>query len=161
MLIITLNPVKAQFAIGGGIAYTSNTNDIGVQIKTQVSIGKRWRVEGSLNGYATNNNRDFYGDANINGNFIFTETDNMELHALLGYNIFFGRISSAGLVPPSSSELAQGFNVGSGMQYEFNNKLNGFLDVILTFTDFNQPNLDNRLLFALGVIYEFNNNQSN
>ena len=78
-------------SIGGGVAFTSNTNAVGVQIKSQFSIGQRWRIEGSVTGYSTNNNRDFYGDANLNANFIFTDVGAIELHALLGYNVFFGR----------------------------------------------------------------------
>ena len=151
------NSLNAQFAIGGGVASTSNTNAVGVQIKSQFSIGQRWRIEGSVTGYSTNNNRDFYGDANLNANFIFTDVGAIELHALLGYNVFFGRLSSAGIVPPTSSQLAQGINIGTGMQYELNSKLNGFLDGIFTFTDFGRVDLKNRFLFTLGVIYEFNN----
>ena len=74
--------------------------------------------------------------------------------------MFFGKISSAGIVPPTSSQLAQGINVGTGMQYEINDHLNGYLDGIFTFTDLGIVNIENRFLFTLGVIYEFSN-QSN
>ena len=161
LLTISITQVSAQFAIGAGVAFTSNTNDIGVQLKSQFSFLKRWRIEASLDGYSTGNNRDFYGDFNLNGNFIFTDAGSLELHALLGGTVFFGKISSAGLVPPTSSQLASGVNVGAGMQYELNDKLNGYLDGIFTFTDFGRQDLANRFLFTLGVIYEFNNSQSN
>jgi hypothetical protein len=151
------NRLSAQLAIGGGVAFTSNTNDIGIQIKSQFSFGSRWRAEASWDGYSTGNNRDFYGDFNLNGNYVFTDAGNIELHALLGWSIFFGKLSNAGIVPPSTSQLAQGINIGTGMQYELNDKLNGFLDGIFTFTDFARPELANRFLFTLGVIYEFNN----
>ena len=161
LLVISINSTEAQFAIGAGIAYTSNTNDVGIQLKTQFSFAKRWRIEGSINGYSTNSNQNVYADANINGNYIFTETETVELHALLGYNVFFGKYSTTGIVPPSPGLLAQGINIGAGMQYEFNSSLNGYFDGVFTFTDYGIVNLNNRFLFTLGVIYEFNSNQSN
>jgi len=156
LFFVPINQLAAQFAIGGGVVFTSNTNDVGVQLKSQVSFGKSWRAEASLDGYSTNNNRDFYGDFNLNANFIFTDVESIELHALLGGSVFFGSISTLGFVPPTS-QLAAGVNVGAGMQYEINDNLNGYLDGIFTFTDFGRPELANRFLFALGVIYEFSN----
>ena len=147
--------VSAQFAIGGGVAFTSNTNDVGGQLKSQYSIGDRWRVEASFDGFSTNNRRDFYGDFNLNGNFVYTDAGSLELHALLGGTLFVGSISTVGFVPPSNT-LAAGINIGTGMQYELNDQLNGYLDGIFTFTDFGRADLANRFLFALGVIYEFN-----
>lgn len=156
LLVISINSSEAQFAIGGGIAFTTNTNDVGIQLKSQFTVGERWRVEASLDGYSTGNESDYYGDFNINANYIFTNTESVKLHALLGGAIFFGSISTIGYVP-SSSTLAVGVNVGTGMQYRISDNLAGYLDGIFTFTDYGQADVANRFLFTLGVIYEFNN----
>ena len=156
--IFPFNQADAQFAIGGGVAFTTNTNDVGVQIKSQFSIGKRWRAEASLDGYSTGSNQTYYGDFNLNANFIYADAGNVELHALLGGVVFFGSTNTLGFV--ESGTIASGINFGTGLQYELNDNLNGFLDGIFTFTDFGRPELANRFLFSLGVIYEFNN-QSN
>ncbi len=156
ILFVPISQLTAQLALGGGVAFTSNTNDVGIQLKSQFSFGEHWRAEASLDGYSTNNNRGFYGDFNLNVNFVFTDAGSIELHALLGGTVFFGSISTLGFVPPTS-KLATGVNVGAGMQYEINDHLNGYLDGIFTFTDFGRDDLKNRFLFALGVIYEFSN----
>ncbi len=89
LLTLPISQISAQLAIGGGIAYTTNTNDVGAQIKSQFSIGKRWRAEASFDGYSTGNKRSFYGDFNLNANYIYADAGNVELHALLGGVVFF------------------------------------------------------------------------
>ena len=48
---------------------------------------------------------------------------------------------------------AQGVNIGSGIQFQFNEQLDGYIDGIFTFTNFDRPNVANRFLFTLGAIY--------
>ena len=154
VLAFHINPASAQLAFGAGLAFTSNTNDAGVQLKSQFSFGRRWRAEGFVDMYMLNNKREFYGDANLNGHYVFTDVGNIEIHASLGGVVFFGRTTNLGFI--SEGKFAGGINVGTGLQYEINSNFNGYLDVIFTFTDFHNPNLANRMLFTLGAIYELN-----
>ena len=153
LFIGSISQLTAQLALGGGVAFTTNTNDVGVQLKSQYAFGSRWRAEASVDGYTTGQSRTFYGDFNLNGNFIYANSGNVELHAVLGGTVFFGSTSNLGFVQKGS---ALGINAGTGMQFGINNQLKGYLDAIFTFTDYGHENVANRFLFALGVIYEFN-----
>jgi hypothetical protein len=152
LLFNTLN--YAQFALGGGVAYTTNTNDVGAQIKSQYTFAENWRAEFSMDGYVTDNNFSYYGDFNLNINYIFAQTETLQLHALVGGTVFYGSTRNVDFVQKGR---AQGVNIGAGVQYQAKPNLNGYIDSIFTFTDFGNPGLANRLLFTMGVIYFFEN----
>lgn len=152
LLLASFQFAHAQFALGGGIAFTANTFDVGVQMKSQYRFGNNWRAEFSLDGYVTDSEYTFYGDANLNINYIFAQTETIQLHALVGGTIFYGSTKNLDFVQKGS---AQGINTGVGLQYKAKENVTGYIDTIFTFTDYGNPGLANRFLFTLGALYLF------
>ena len=103
-----------------------------------------------MDGYVTEDNFSYYGDFNLNINYIFAQTETLEVHSLIGGTYFYGAVEDFGFVQKGN---AQGLNIGSGIQYQFNEHLDGYIDGIFTFTNFDRPNVANRFLFTLGAIY--------
>jgi hypothetical protein len=150
ILFSTLN--YAQFALGGGVGFSTNTDDFAAQIKSQYTFAENWRIELTSDNYLTDNNLEYYGDLNLNINYIFTQTETIQLHVLAGGALFYGSTRGVDFVQKGR---AQGFNTGLGMQVKVKENLSGFFDTVFTITDFGNAGKSNRFVFAMGVLHLF------
>jgi len=145
MLGATSN-LQAQLSVGGGLAYGSDLEEIGLQVRGIYSIADQWRAGADLIYYLDGIEGLSYYEINANGHFVFTGSDGKFLaYALAGLNYFRVSVLNFG----GGSEI--GLNLGGGAQFMFSDSISGLLELKYVIGDADQ------FVAGLGVMFEIGN----
>jgi len=144
MLGATSN-LQAQLSVGGGIAYGSDVEEIGLQVRGVYSIADQWRAGADLIYYLDGIKGLSYYEINTNGHFVFTDNGKFLAYALAGLNYF--RVSITGF--GGGSEI--GLNLGGGAQFMFSDSISGLLELKYVIGDADQ------FVAGIGVMFEIGN----
>jgi len=142
----------AQFSLGGGMAYRTETNgaadNFAVQARGIYAISGPWRVGADFNFYL--DGLEYYSvwDLNLNGHCLFVNNDNLKVYALAGLNYISIKYD---LFMPGYdfSQSEPGFNIGVGINLLFR-PVTGFVEARAVLGKVDPLVLSAGVLFPLG-----------
>lgn len=105
--------VKAQLSLGGGIAYGLDIEEIGIQVKGIYAFDDTWRANADFIFYLDGIEDASVWELNLNGNYVFSSTDDFLVYALAGLNIAGLSVTFLG---ETVSATETGLNIGAGGQ---------------------------------------------
>ena len=147
----------AQISAGGGIAYGTEQETIGFNLRGQYNINENIDVIGGLTFFLpkTISQPTFFGTIknktslwtfDIDGHYNFPINDKFSFYPLAGINISGASVEVNGT---KTSKTEIGLNIGVGASYEINDKLEGFFETKYTIGNFDQA------VITVGVLYKF------
>jgi opacity protein-like surface antigen len=119
------NIASAQISVGGGLAFGTEVEELGIQAGGVYTINEEFRAGADFIYYLTSDDNDFGGnftwwEFNANGHYLFVTEEDMIVYALAGLN--FASFSYdfpgfEGFGGGSVSNTEVGLNVGAGLEY--------------------------------------------
>lgn len=137
---------NAQFLLGGGVGYGTEVEAISIQPRAVYTITGPWRAGADFNLYLDGDEGVSYWDLNLNGHYVFHDTEGFKAYALAGINFLHVKVDF-GLVEGSDTET--GLNIGAGAQLPIG-PLNGLLEARYVIGDADQLVISATVLFPLG-----------
>lgn len=143
----------AQLRLGAGLAYGSDIEKLGVQLRGEYGINDKWEAEADFT-YFFPEKTEFLGvdisanfsTINLNAHYLLANKDKFQFYPLAGLNI---AIASASVAGESESESEFGINAGAGARYSFSEKLNGYADAKYVLGEADQ------FVINFGVLFNF------
>jgi len=133
---LTVFSAQAQTKVGGGLAYGTEIETIGFDVRATFGISENILVAPDIT-FFLNNTDEVSGvktklkwwEINLNGNYIWN-LSGFSPYVLTGLNlaIIGAEFEGAG-VSVSDSDLKVGLNIGGGANIPFNDKLEGFFEL--------------------------------
>lgn len=118
------NIASAQISVGGGLAFGTEVEELGIQAGGVYTINEEFRAAADFIYYLTGDDNDFGGDFtwwefNANGHYLFVTEEDMIVYALGGLNFasFSYDFNFEGFGGGSVSETEIGLNIGAGLEY--------------------------------------------
>jgi len=154
LLVAFVTPAFSQIAIkgGGGLAYGTAPESIGIQGRAEGEINETW--EGAANfTYFLTSNFTFWG-FNADAQYNLSENDGLKFYPFAGINIshigFDINIPGpfGGTFDADATEF--GINVGAGLEKDFSDSISGFGEIKYVLSS-----LDG-LVITAGVLFAFN-----
>lgn len=150
-LTLLLGNAFAQVSAGGGLAYGTDLNDLGIQVHGGYQINEEWRGFTSFIYYLDGIENISFWELNFNGHYFFVNDEKAQAFALAGLNIINVGISIdlgfLGQVNESSTEV--GLNIGVGGQYALAEKLKAIATLKYAISSADQ------LVLSAGVLFDF------
>ncbi len=140
--------VKSQdFSIGGGLGYGSKINNIGLNIRGDVTFYKQWSITPHFN-YFFNKKKGaitkMWNAFNVDGHYLIDIDQTWMMYPLIGIN--FAAVSEkVNEITFSNSDV--GINVGFGSKHNFDRRLSGFGEIKYVISDTDQ------LVITFGILY--------
>ncbi len=134
----------AQVRIGGGLAYATDFNEVGLNLRGDYLITEPWRVGADFTFYFTGEGYS-YNELNFNGFYVF-EGESITPYVLGGINIFMTSVNYGGF-KASGSDI--GLNLGGGLDLPFSDNLSGFGEAKIVLTGITY------LALNVGIKYAF------
>ncbi|MGB3465432.1 MAG: hypothetical protein WBA74_09180 [Cyclobacteriaceae bacterium] len=144
LMLIAGSTCYAQKYVGGGIAFGSEIESVGLFVNGEYFVTDQISVAPSLIYFAP---RDFgsvkirQSEFNINGNYHFDTDTGLDFYALAGLNFAF---ISTPIVNPftgvetRSSNTEVGLNIGGGFNYQWKDNLLPFVEIKYSLSDYDQ-----------------------
>ena len=136
----------AQLSAGAGIAYGTEIEEIGVQVRGIYQITDVWRAGGDIIFWLDGEDDISIWELNLNAHYAFLNSGSTILYALAGLNIVTVKVEILG---EDVSDSETGINLGAGAQIPFTDNLSGFAELRYVLGDADQ------LVVAGGVILNF------
>lgn len=138
----------AQFLAGAGISYGTEVEAVGLQPRVIYTISGPWRAGADFNYYLDGEDYTSFWDLNLNGQYVFHDTESLKAYALAGLNFlrFKGDIFGFG----DATDTNIGLNIGAGVQAPVG-PLQGLAEVRYVLGDFDQLVISATLLYAFGA----------
>lgn len=118
------NIASAQISVGGGLAFGTEVEELGIQAGGVYTINEEFRAGADFIYYLTGDDGDFganftWWEFNANGHYLFLTEEDMIVYALGGLNFasFSYDFDLGGFGGGSVSETEIGLNVGAGIEY--------------------------------------------
>jgi len=118
------NIATAQISVGGGLAFGTEVEELGIQAGGVYTINEDFRAGADFIYYLTGDDSDFganftWWEFNANGHYLFLSEEDMIVYALGGLNFasFSYDFNFEGFGGGSVSETEIGLNVGAGIEY--------------------------------------------
>jgi len=165
LMILSLQAQKGKISIGGGLAFGSEIEKLGINLRGYYGITEEIAAAPSFT-YFFPNKLDFMSgeikwnvwELNLDGHYTFTDSDQFSAYGLAGLNITGTSWKSEYDIPnfftgqnehyeESDSDVNIGLNLGGGGQYNLNEQLGLFGEVKYVISNYDQ------LVFTFGVIY--------
>ncbi len=145
MLFVCLStPLQAQLSVGGGLAFGTDVEEIAIQVRGLYGIDEDWRGEADFTFYLDGEENISFWEFNLNGNYLFTDSDEFAVYGLAGLNFFR---TSVDFFNESTGNTEIGLNIGGGGQYFINEQISAFGELKFAISDVDQ------LLISLGVLF--------
>ena len=145
------NILNAQWGGGVGLAYGTEASDfdagLGIQLRAIYAIQGPWRAAADFIYYLGGEDGFSLTEINLNGHYVFSESDNALIYGLAGLNSV--RLKYDVVFIGSTSDTEVGINLGVGGQLYFNDRLSGLAELKYSLSDFDQ------LVIGAGLVYGF------
>lgn len=146
-LLLLTTETRAQLSIGPGIAFGTDVDELGIQVRGIYSITDQWRAGADII-YYLDSIKDFsIWEINLNAQYVFTDAAQLKAYALAGFNILLFSDSFFG---ENSTSTEAGLNLGVGGQYLFSDKVSGLAELKYTLSDLDQLVIGLGIQFHLG-----------
>jgi len=145
----------AQIELGGGLAFGTEIENLGIQARGRISLDENFKIVPNLTYFFTDDNELFdtnYFSIDGDVHYVF-DLESVELYPLAGINIGIVRVEYDG--PGSSnidsddSDTELGLNIGGGALYQINDQLTGFGELKFVISDFDQAVITAGVLVSL------------
>lgn len=137
-----------DIGVGGGLAYGSKINNIGLNFRGDLKFYKQWSITPHFN-YFFNKKKGVlttkWNAINIDGHYFFEIDRTLIFYPLFGVN-FASLAEEANDITFSNSEV--GINLGFGLEYDFSRTLSGFSEIKYVIGDADQ------LVVTFGLLYK-------
>lgn len=137
-----------DISLGGGLAYGSKINNIGLNFRGDVKFNKQWSITPHFNYFFKKKKEVFtqkWNAINVDGHYFFEVDRNWLLYPLFGIN-FASIIEETNDITFSNSEV--GFNLGFGSEFYFERNISGFGEIKYVLGDADQ------LVINVGILYK-------
>lgn len=151
---------QAQLTVGGGIAYGTEIESIGITLKGNYPFTEEWEGSGSFSYFFPNESTEFLKiriwELNADAHYIVKSTEKFTFYPLAGLNIagikfdYENVTNNPFFTVPDSSTSKVGLNVGAGGTLVFTESLSGYAEVKYTISDFDQLVINVGVLFSIG-----------
>ena len=136
---------NAQFSFGGSLAYGSESEDLGFQLRAMYGINEHWRPAVDYIYYFDGVENFSLNEFNLNTHFNFVGQEKFSAHLLAGLNLMIFRISGFG---GNISNTEVGFNLGAGGQISITDNISALAELKYNLaSDFDQ------LVIGVGAVY--------
>lgn len=139
--------LKAQLSVGPGIAYGLDVEELGIMVKGIYSFSDTWRGNADFIYYLDGFEGISLWEANLNANFVFSQSDGFDVYAIGGLNLITASVSFLGSTV-SSTEV--GLNLGAGGQIFISDKLSVVAELKYGISEADQLVIALGAQFALG-----------
>ena len=156
-ILLCIQKTNGQTTVGGGIAYGTEIENIGINVTGQFFIKDNIAIAPSFTYYfpksiVSNYSFKWY-EINADGNYYFVIPDSkIKPYGLAGLNFTIASVPSIGIFGSStssgSSSTKLGFNMGGGGSYDIGKKILPFAQLKYTLSSFNQ------LAIMVGIRYK-------
>lgn len=144
-LLLFSAEIKAQFSLGPGLAFGTDVDEIGIQVRAINSFTDQWRGGADII-YYLDGIKDFsIWEINLNAHYVYAGADKFNAYALAGFNIL---LFSTSILGESSTATEAGLNLGTGGQYFISENTSLLAELKYTISDLNQ------LVIGLGVQFQ-------
>ena len=144
-LLLFATEIRAQFSLGPGLAFGTDVDEIGIQVRGINSFTDQWRGSADVI-YYLDGLKDFsIWEINLNAHYVFADANKFNAYALAGFNVL---LFSASFLGESSTSTEAGLNLGTGGQYFISDKVSGLVELKYTISDLNQ------LVIGLGLQFQ-------
>ncbi|RMF30583.1 MAG: hypothetical protein D6765_03010 [Bacteroidetes bacterium] len=135
-------PLQAQLQVGGGLAFGTEIETLGLTAKVNFDITESIEGSGSFTFFLPNGdipNNDFtFWEINGDGHYTFTENESLSIYGLAGINIgHWSFENDFGFPGANPSDTEFGLNVGGGIRLPFGS-ITGYGEIKYTISDFDQ-----------------------
>lgn len=151
--LITLVPAKAQdynIRLGGGLIYGTSQNNIGVNLRGDISFFSQWSITPGFNMFFNKKNNLItkkWNAFNVDGHYYFELDRLWTIYPTFGIN--FATVSEkVNDITFSNAEI--GINIGFGSEYRFDSRLSGFAEIKYVISDADQA------VIVFGMLYQIN-----
>ena len=114
----------AQVRIGAGLAYATDFNEVGINLRGDYLITEPWRVGADFTFYLTGAGYSV-NELNFNGFYAF-EGESVTPYLLGGINILMTSVDFGAWGGGKASNSDIGLNLGGGLDLPFSDNLSGF-----------------------------------
>ena len=150
--LIFSTTASAQLAAGGGLAFGTGTDDLGLQIRGTYEITEAIVGEADIIIYFDGVPDASITEINLNGQYRLGEvmnTGDFDLYGLAGLNFYRFNFSSSVLPGFGGSFTEVGFNLGAGANFDISDLIGAYAEVKYALSAADQ------LVIAGGVLYRF------
>jgi hypothetical protein len=123
--VFTSSSVNAQFKVGGGLAYGTDINNIGISVNTGYNFTENWAAAADFT-YFFKNDMVTYSALDFDANYVF----DIGIYPLAGINLTFVGVDipemdlgDYGTFGGSASSTEFGFNIGAGYNIDLGETL--------------------------------------
>ena len=139
IVFATVSFSQAQASLGGGLAYGTEVDEVGVIIDGEFFLKNNVSLSPDFIVYFVDDGANFkngFWEFNANGHFYFNSSQSAALYGLAGLNLSTSTYKPDGGDRDSNSEL--GLNLGIGSNFDVNASFEPFAEFKFTIGDFDQ-----------------------
>jgi len=145
--LFLLPQAQAQFSVGGGIGYGTAVKDVGINLRAMYGFTEDWRIGYDLIFYIDGVENASTFENNVNGHYVFVNTNGLRAYGLAGLNFFTSTVSFGG-IGASNTEI--GLNLGAGAQYNFPETIGVLLEPRFAISQIDQLAITGGVIFTFG-----------
>jgi len=142
LAFLTSTQSFAQLSAGAGLAYGSEIDEIGVQVRGVYQITEMWRAGADIILWLDGVDDASIWELNLNAHYAFLNSGSTILYALAGLNVATVKAGDA-------SNSKTGINLGAGAQIPLIDNIGAFAELRYVLGDADQ------LVIAGGIIFAF------
>lgn len=142
----------AQLAVGGGLAYNLEAEELGINVRAMYDIDGTWRGQAGYIFYLAGDGVNL-SEINLNANYVFSDNGSVKFYGLAGLNFFtvgFDDINVGGIVFGGGNATETGLNLGAGANFVLSDNISLFGELKYIISDFDGLGL------LAGALYHFN-----
>jgi opacity protein-like surface antigen len=136
--------VSAQLSAGAGLAFGSETEDLGIRATALYQFNENWRAATDFIWYLDGEEDVSVWELNLNAHYIFFEDGKFLAYGLAGLNLVGVSVDLGPLGDESDTE--GGINLGVGGQYKINETISIQSELKYSLSDFDQ------IVFGIGAL---------
>lgn len=109
---------QAQFSLGAGLGYGTDVEELAIRARGVYAISGPWRAASDFDFYLDGEDDLTYWELNLNGHYIFYNTEKMKAYALAGLSFFHVGVDYDTTIPgfDDVSDNDTGLNLGAGLE---------------------------------------------
>jgi len=137
-----------DFRAGGGLAYGSQINTLGINFRGDVNFNNQWSITPHYNLFFNKDHgiiSDRWREINIDVHYFFFDDERWKLYPLAGFNLATVSEKVNSII---FSNSYAGLNLGMGSEYHFSEQISGFGEIKYVVSNADQ------MVISVGVLYK-------
>ena len=147
-------------AIGGGLAFGTNIESLGITLKANYPFTEEWEGSGSFTYFIPKNENEFLDinlwEFNANAHYVVLSEEKFTFYPLAGLSIAgvtfdYNNLGNPFFTGADGTSTEVGLNIGAGGTFIFSEKISGFAEAKYVIGGFDQ------LVGNVGILFQIGN----